>query len=544
MSKAHLIACFAAVMLLVGLAAGCGAHHQFGNDPSITYATNRSETPALEAGKYGSSFSGSFLTDPKTFNLWVADDADSSGIVGVLYDALEGRDSFTLKFEPRLATLPKISADGLTYTYTLRPNLKWSDGQPLTVDDIIFTLDVIFDPNVVSPLRESMEIPVKQANGLSKLEPFAYKKINNRTVQFTLPIVWAPAQAIFSFPIAPKHSLYSIYKAGGFNSAWGIDTPPKELVASGPYVMAQYLPLQRIIFKRNPYFWRSTPAGQRLPFFDRFDYIITPDTDAMVLNFRSGGSDSVTIPPQEYPSVDKYARRDNYTVVNRGTDWGFSYLGFNMNPGSIAMQKDPKLLKLFNDVRFRQACSYAIDRNTLVTSVLLGLGEPLYSPETAADTTYFDPHVQQYPYNLDKARALLKQAGLVPGANGMMTYEGEPVKFNIMTNVENQSRKAMQVIVASNLRQIGLDVTYTAISFNDLIRRSDAKPYDWQTVLMGFTGGPEPNDGAVIWRSTGDYHQWWPKEPKPATDWEARIDHDFDMGAQSLDPKKTQSLLR
>lgn len=529
---------WAALCLLVS---GCSEHHRFGNDPPIDYPTDHAIDPGVHPGEYGSAFSGSFLSDPKTFNLWVADDADSAGIVGVLYDTLIGQDSFTLKYIPRLAYLPKISTDGLTYTFTLRPNLKWSDGQPITADDVIFTLDVIFDPSIVTATREAIEIPVKQPDGTFKLEPFKYKKIDDRTVQFKLPIKWAPALSIFSLNIAPKHALYDIYKAGNFNSAWGTDTPTNQLVASGPFIISKYVPGQRIVYARNPYFWRTLSTGQKLPFLDRFNYVITPDTDAMVLNFRSGACDSVQVPLQQYPALARYAHRDNYTMISRGTDWGFTYLCFNQNPNSVAMKQDPKLLKLFSNQVFRQACSYAIDRDALCNSVFLGLAQPQWAPITPTDVNFYDPKVKQYPFNLSKAREMLEEIGLKPGANGMLTYEGEPVKFNIITNVENQNRKACEVIVANNLRQIGLDVTYTSMAFNDMIRRVDAAPYDWQASISGFTGGPEPQGVASLWRSDGQYHQWWPNEKTPSTPWEAKIDQDFNNGASVLDIKKRKA---
>ena len=525
-----------AILLLT--ISGCSQLHRFGNDPPLSYPTNHAVQPAVLPGKYGKEFSGSFLSDPKTFNYWVSDDADSGNITGMLYDTLNAQDSFTLQFKPRLAYLPKITNGGLTYTYTLRPNLKWSDGQPLTADDVIFTFDLLFDPRTTSIITEGIEIPVKQTDGKTKLVPFKYKELDSRTVQFTLPHKWAPAESMFIIPIAPKHALYSAFKAGSINNTWGIDTPPSQLVASGPFVMSEYVPQQRIVYKRNPYFWRKLDNGQQLPFIDRFNYTITPDIDAMVLNFTSGGSDSVSVSPSYYPGLARYAKRDNYTMIDSGMDWGFLYLCFNQNPNSVAMKPDLKLLKVFSDVRFRQACSYAIDRQSLCNSVFLGLAQPLYTPITSADVNYYDPNVQKYPYDPGKARQLLQAMGCKSGADGMLTYEGEPISFNILTNVENPVRKECQVIVANNLRQVGINATYTAINFNDLIRRVNGKPYDWQASLMGFTGGPEPNGDASLWRSDGDQHQWWPNEATPATPWEAQIDRDYNLGAEELDPKK------
>jgi peptide/nickel transport system substrate-binding protein len=198
---------------------------------------------------------------------------------------------------------------------------------------------------------------------------------------------------------------------------------------------------------------------------------------------------------------------------------------------------DKDLLAVFSDKRFRQACSYAIDRQSICNNVMLGLAHPLYSPVTPADPVYFDPKVRQYPYDPVKAKQLLIAMGLTQDASGMFCYHGKHITFNILTNTENQARKSITTILAADLQAVGIDAKFTPISFNDLIRRLDVAPYDWQAVFLGFTGGAEPNGGADMWRSPGQDHVWWPFQKKPATDWEARIDHDFSMGARVLDPK-------
>jgi peptide/nickel transport system substrate-binding protein len=475
-----------------------------------------------------------FLGDPKTFNCWIADDADSSALAGELFDSLEGRDAFTLKYIPRLAGLPKISADGLTYKYTLRPGLKWSDGVPLTVDDIIFTLQVIFDPTVQTSMRETMLVDVNRPDGSVKRVPFKWIKVDDRTILFVLPVKWAPAEEMFGFPIAPKHCLEQIYKSGQFNSAWSISTPPSQIVGSGPYLINRYAPAQRVILTPNPHFWR-TFGKQQLPYLSKFNYLIVPDSNAQVLNFRGGGSDTLSIPNLQYPTVAEYAKRDNYTVVARGANWGFSYLGFNLNPQA---KTDKRLLAVFDDVRFRQACSYAIDRQSICTNLLLGLSHPLYSPETPADNVYFDPKVKRYSYDPAKARQLLQQMGMVPGPGGMLLYQGKTVTFNVLTDTESAASKVLTTVVSADLKNIGIDAQFTAISFDDLVTRLDSPPYDWQALVLGFTGGPEPNDGADLWRSSGLDHVWHPAQKVPSTLWEARIDRDFTDGAHELDVAK------
>ncbi len=525
-----------AASLLLAAAAGCGHKEGGGNGTKIVYSTDHSVLPPLTPGKYGGSLVYAQPGDPKTFNQIVSDDASSTSVLAPLYDSLEALNSYTLKFEPRLAeSLPKISADGLTYTYTLRPGLKWSDGQPLTADDFIFTLDVIYDPKVQTLAREGLLIDVNQPDGTVKRVPFKYAKIDDRTLQFTLPVKWAPAESVFSISPIPKHILYAPYKAGKFNSSYGIDTPPAQLVSCGPYVMSQYAASQRIVYKPNPNYWRKTADGKQLPYMGTYTYSIVPNFNATTLAFRNGQDDVLDLTPDAYPALKKGEADSDYTVIDRGPSWGFSYLCFNMNPNA---KIDKNLVSLFSDVRFRQAISYAVNRQRICDDVYLGLAKPLYSPVTPADITYFNPNVAQYPYDIAKAKQMLLAMGLTPGPNGKLQWHGKEVKFNIITNAENAQRVAMATIISNDLQTLGLNAIFTPINFNDMIRRLDASPYQWEASIGGFVGGPEPNNAANIWRSSGPSHQWWPGQTKPATPWEAQIDKDFTMGAHELDPAK------
>jgi peptide/nickel transport system substrate-binding protein len=528
-----------------GATTGTGAGSGTNAAAAGTYASlmGKEEEPPSVAGRYGGDFKSASISDPKTFNLWVSAETSSSDVLNPLYEPLNQRNSYTLKFEPRLAALPEISADGLTYTYRLKEGLTWSDGRPLTADDVIFTLDVVFDPTTQTIMREGMMVDVVGADGSIKREPFKYRKVDGRTVEFTLPQKYAPAESIFSFPIAPRHKLEGPHKAGKFNSTWGVNTPPSELVSSGAWLIKEYAPGQRIVYTRNPRFSLKSKDGkqQPLPYLDQYVYLIVPDLNTTTLKFRSGDTDILGVQQPDYPGIKKDEEaKGTYEVMNRGPAWGFSYLGFNMNPES---KVDKNLIYLFRDVRFRRAVSHAVNRDRIANDLFLGLAQPSYGPVTPANKAFYNPDVPKYEYDLDKAKALLAEIGLKDANNnGILEYQGKDVKFNILTNTENGLRKQMATIVAEDLKNIGLGAQFTPINFNDLVRRLDSPPYDWQAVILGFTGGPEPNDGSNIWRSSGPSHQWWPKQKKPGTEWEAEIDKLWVQGAQELDPAKRKQI--
>lgn len=547
MKKPHVLIWAAAGLLLAGCSTGPprapesnpganGSNNGLRTEPG----SSSLEEPASTPGKYGGKITTANISDPKTLNRWVAAENSSGEILDPMYEALTQLNSYTLKYEPRLAEAPTVSSDGLVYTYKLRDGLVWSDGQPITADDVVFTLDVLYDRKVETISREALLVDVVQPNGKITQQPFKYRKVDERTVEFTLPQRYAPAELMFSFNIAPKHKLEAAYQAGKFNSTWGVDTPVSELVVSGPWTIAEYVPAQRVVFKRNPRYWKKDASGNSLPYLDNFVYLIVPDINTTTLKFRAGETDALAVQAPDYPDVKKREAGGGYQVINRGSEWGFQYLSFNMNPES---NLDKNLVALFSDVRFRQAVSHAVDRQRMADDIFLGLAKPLYGPISPSNTAFYNPNIPTFPYDLDKAKALLREIGLTDANNnGVLEFRGKEVRFNILTNTENNLRKSMTTIIVNDLRKIGLGAQFTPINFNDLVRRVDTRPYDWQACVLGFVGGVDPHGGSNIWRSSGPSHQWWPKQKTPATPWEAEIDRLWVQGAQELDPAKRKAI--
>ncbi|MFN3649969.1 MAG: ABC transporter substrate-binding protein [Armatimonadota bacterium] len=517
---------------------GGGLADNNGNSPGSI--SQGGPEPVTEPGKYGGTLTTSSISSPKTFNPLLAAETSSTEILDELFLPLNTLNYHTLEWEPRLAERPEISEDGLTYTYRLREGLKWSDGHPLTTDDVEFTMKVIYDPKIETPLREGKLIDVVQPDGSLKREQFKVTKVDDRTIQFTLPVKFAPADTVFAFPIIPKHKLESAYNAGRYNSTWTVSTPISQLVSSGAWVISEYVTDQRVVFSRNPHSWMTSDDGKPLPYLDKWVTLIVPDLNATILKFRNGDTDVTGVPQSEYPSIAEGEENGDYRVVNTGPGWGFNYLGFNLNPTSGV---DKNLIALFQDVRFRRAASHAVNRQRMVDEIFRGLARPLYGPVSPANSQFYFEDVPKYEYDLEKAKALLDEMGVKDtNGNGFRDYRGKEVKFNILTNNSNELRKSMATIVTYDLKQIGLNAQFSPIDFNALVGRLDAKPYNWEATILGFTGGPEPYAGSNIWRSSAPQHQWWPKQTKPATEWEAEIDQLWSQGAQELDPVKRKAI--
>jgi peptide/nickel transport system substrate-binding protein len=539
---------------------GCGGSEKFA-DNSTNNATNTAthtasptsaEEPPSQPGKYGGTLTEDSISDPKTFNLWVAAETSSTGAVGPLYDALIGLNAYTLKWEGHLAELPEISEDGLTWTFQLKPNLKWSDGQPITADDVIFTLTALYDEKVLTNMRESMMLDAPNGKGGFKRVPLEYRKVDARTVEFKFPVPYAPARNILNFPIAPKHKLEPAYREGQpsrtrFNSTWGVNTDVTQLVASGPWVLESYKPGQRLVYKRNPNYWKKDAQGRPLPYLDRYVTLIVPDTNAALLKFRSGETDVLAISQYtDYPNLKRGEAQGNYKIYNSGPTWSTSFLSLNMNPNSKPARRDPDKIKLFQDVRFRRALSHAVDRDRIIKTIFLGLAQPLYTPETPANKMFFNPDAPKWEHNVAAAKKLMTEIGLTDSNdNGILELNGKDIRINILTNVENKTRIAMATIIADDLKKVGIGATFTPITFNKLVSLLDPKPpapYDWEAIVLGFTGGPEPNDGRNVWNSSGNLHQWNPYQKTPATAWEKEIDDIFRLGAQEMDETKRKAM--
>ncbi len=555
--------------LAATLISGCGGQEKFANsnvavsdqdrtDKDLAIAQNGAVVePASLPGKYGGKMTDASPGDPKTFNLWVAGDATSSGAVGALYSALIERNSYTLQWESALAELPKVSADGLTWTFTMKPGLKWSDGAPITVDDVIFTLDVIYDEKVQTNFREGMILDAPDGKGGFKRVPLKYRKVDGANVEFKFPVKYAPARDILNFSIAPKHKLEKLWKQGqpketAFNPAWGVDVDVKELVSSGPWIITDYKPGQRIVYGRNPNYWKKSDTGQQLPFLDQYVNLIVPDFNTTTLKFLAGDTDVLSVQQTDYKTVKAKEKSGNFTVRNLGPTFSTAYLGFNLNMQSKPAKENPELFKLFNDTRFRQAVSHAVDRDKLVRNVYDGLARPGYGPESPANKVFYSDEVPKTTFDLEKAKSLLAEIGLKDGnGDGILELpSGKPVTFNIITNVENKLRVGIATIVSSDLRKIGIDAKFTPLAFNSVISKLDNKPqpgkpyppFDWQAVILGWTGGIEPNNGKNIWMSAGNFHQWDPYQQKPHRPWEAKIDELFRQGAQELDETKRKAI--
>lgn len=490
------------------------------------------------------------LKGPKTFNPVIAQDATSSSIGGMIFAGLTEQNPFTGEIKPALAKSWEISEDKLRIVFTLKEGLKWSDGHPLTAEDVDFTYNQLyFNEAIPTGMRDVLRIG--QSRALPKV-----RKLNDLQIEFTLPEPFAPFLGTTGTEILPAHILKETVEKKDwdgnllFLSTWSVDTPAEKIIASGPYRLKNYATSQRVVFEKNPYYWEQA-AGVRLPYIDRVIWEIVESTDTSLLQFRSGSLDSVSVSPEYFSLLKREEDRGNFTIYNGGPDYGTNYVTFNLNTGSRDGKPlvDPIKSRWFNNLKFRQAIAYGIDRERMVNNIYRGLGQQQTSFVSVQSPFYYEG-LKGYDYDPEKAKQLLTEAGFrYNNRQQLIDDRGNRVNFRLITNSGNKIRESMGSQIAEDLGKIGIKVDFSPLAFNVVVDRL-SNSLEWECVLLGFTGGNEPNSGANIWFPDGNLHMFNQKPQagqKPLVGrkvdpWEEEIGQLFIKGARELDPKKRKAI--
>ena len=475
-------------------------------------------------------------SDPKTLNPALVQETSSSAVIGELFTGLVKIDPKTLEVEPDLAVSWEHSKDGKVWIFHLRRGVKWSDGKPFTADDVVFTFNgIYFNKSIPTPVRDTLLV-----NG----KPFKVEKIDNYTVKFVLPETFAPFLRTLTVAILPKHKLERYVKNGTFLSAWNVNTPPKDIVGTGPYRLKEYIKGERVVWEANPYYYEKDPKGVRLPYIRKKIGLIIPDPDTALMKFLAGKVDILGVGARELLTLFVQAKDKPIKVYDLGATPSLTFLVFNENPhAGIPKYK----IKWFRNPKFRWAISHAIDREGIVNLVYGGLAKPLYGPVSPANKWIYKSDLfPPIDYNLKKAKQLLEEIGFKDrdGDGILEDPQGHKLEIILLTNAGNKEREAIGNIIKQDLERIGIKVYFQPLDFNNLVRLLTSPPYKWEAVIIGLTGSVDPHFGRNVWCSWGSLHMWYPLQKKPSTRWEARVDKLFEEAAITLDQNKRRELYR
>ncbi len=474
-----------------------------------------------DIGRPGGRLVVALRAEPKTINPLTAADAPSREVLAVMQADLIHINRATQLTEPALAKSWKISPDGLRYTLTLRKGLRFSDGHPLDADDVLFTFRVNLDEKVHAAQRDLLTVGGK---------PITVRKIDAQTLVFQLAKPDGVEERLFDgVAILPRHLLEKPYDDGKLDQLWSLSTPPNEWAGLGPFRLKEYVPGQKLVLERNPYYWKTDSKGNRLPYLDELDFLFVPSADAQVLRFQSGETDLITrLGAENFSALSRQER--GYTMADAGPGLEYNFLFFNLNDlGEKSSPEMARKQKWFRDAKFRQAVCAAIDRQAIVRLVYQGRAAALWGPVTPGDRRWVDAAIPHPPRSLERARALLKEAGFSwsTAANGDLTLldpDGKPVEFSILTSSSNADRIKMATLIQDDLKQLGMQVQVITLEFRSLIDRIlQTKEYD--ACVLGLASfDTDPNSDLNVWLSSGGTHLWNPSQAHPATPWEAEID--------------------
>ena len=537
---AALGACLLGGLLVLGLSA-CNPAPSPRPEGTVAPIPEDALVVDFPAGEYGATIVETLAGDLATVNPLVNESAAGSAVIGRILDSLVTLDPRTGEVIPNLAKSWQISDDNLQYTFHLRRGVHWSDGQPFTADDVLFTWGTFFakdlDPDSGEPRRDAhgrIQYRYTSRSTFGQLingqEP-RVEKLDDYTVRFTTPEVYAPFLLFGGGEeILPKHILQASFDDGTLMDQWSVETAinePWKIVGLNMYVLEAYRPGERIVFAKNPNYWKVNRAGERLPYVQRVITKIVQDVNSSNVAFAQGLTDFESIAPDNVAWVKRGEARFDYTILDMGPSNQTNFIWFNLNPGQNedgVPYVEPHKFAWFSDQRFRQAISYGINREGIVRGVYFNRADLLHGYVSPKRQFWYNDAIRKYPYSPEHSRALFAEMGFSSRAGKLHDRDGNPVSFSLMTNSSNGLRVEMATVYKENMADLGIEVELQFLDFNTIINKT-SDSFTYEACMLGLGGGaPDPYAGKDILMSGGRLHQWYPQQPEPATEWEARID--------------------
>lgn len=423
--------------------------------------TETSKNNAAKEKAYGDIIVQGGIGDASNLIPLLASDKPSHDIAGLVYNSLVKYDK-NINTVGDLAESWEVAPNGLMITFRLRRGVKWHDGQPFTAADVLYTYQVTVDPKTPTAYAGDF-LKVKKAEVL-----------DDYTFRITYDKPFAPALVSWGASILPKHLL----------SGTDITRSPltRHPIGTGPYKFKEWVAGQKIVLVANPDYFEGRP------YIDGYITRIIPDMATMFLELRGQGIDISGLSPLQYTrQTESKLFQKNFNKY-RYLSFAYTYLGYNL--------KNP----LFTDKKVRQAISYAINKEAIISGVLLGLGKPATGPFKPGTWPY-NGNIKIYNFDQQKAKDLLREAGWKDiNGDGVLEKDGKPFVFELVTNQGNETRQKCAEIIQRQLAEVGITVKIRILEWasfvNDFIgkRRFDA-------VIMGWTIPSDP-DAYDVWHSS------------------------------------------
>ncbi len=456
----------------------------------------------LELGVRGGTLRVAVLSGPIGWNPYTTDhDPGTAWFTNRMFRGLVEIDPITGEIVPSLAKAFDPSADRLTYTFHLRQGVKWSDGEPITADDVVFTYnDIILNMAVDTAVRDTLKLP----DGTFP----ACAKVDDYTVTFTMSTTFRPILHSLTFKIVPQHVLEARVSAGLFDEAWSLGMRAS-LVVNGPWIPESFVESGSVTLRRNPHYWVYDSAGTRLPYFDRVIVWVRPSSEVRLTQFFMRDIDVHDPFPNSVDDLLSLSADGEITVLDTDDPtYGVTWLMLNGNAGSSFLI-DAEKRALYADPAFRKAVAHCIDRELMIARVLLGRGVPQWSPVSIPSPFFAGRSghggsitgpttVGILPdYSISQARLLLDGLGIVDqdGDGHRDLQSGNQLAMEIAYPSSRHDPILFQLaeVIRSGLLSAGLNVRFRLFdTAEDLVTILDESTVD--LVVFGSPGSPEPND--------------------------------------------------
>ena len=499
----------------------------------------------FEAGKVGGTYNDFIMGEPKSFNMLVAEkDGTTAGVVAPMVQYLADYDIITREWKPHIADFEiQIDEDAgtLDVIYTLRDDLYWSfyeNSRPrvkVTSDDVVFWYNEIEgDEDCGSSSYNSQFMPMDDGTEAR----ITIEKIDGARFVFHFPQLVAEPILHTNMNFGPRFLYKAAKDAGGADAVKNLFTVaanPRDIPSCGPYFLTEYVPGQRLVYKRNPDYWDKDENGESHYYPEERISQIVGDTNTGYLLFKQGKIEDYSFAPEQLEEAVKNARNaltpdgkpsgagssDGYTVFNADGSMNASFWSFNQNPRNA----DEPFYKWFTKKEFRQAMSCLLNRERIIRQTYRGLAEPTYSFFPEVNRYYNEDIILQYRYSHAHAQKLLQAAGFSMRSDGILyDQDGNKVEFDLTLNGSDTISSDIAQIIIDECKKEGITVTPRHTDFQKIVDQLMSS-YDWQSIIIGFGGGSLfPTQGSNVWVSDGNLHLWYPLQKSPATDWEARVD--------------------
>ncbi len=425
----------------------------------------KSQINAMAVRKGGTLIEGG-VSDVRTFNPVLQTDTTSGLINDLVYNGLVDVDPDTLQPVPALAEKFETSADGKTYTFTLRQGVKWHDGSPFTADDVKFSYESGYmNGETGTPRAGTLK---ERIAGIEVRDP--------RTVVFTLKDVVAP--------FLVSNATYAIISKKAFEGIppkeWRTAAPSQNPVGTGPFKFKSYKQGDNVTLDGNPDYFRGATA------LGTYIYKVVKDSSVLAQQLKTGEADFGAVSADAYEDVRKSANVD----VLAYDSFSMNYMGYNL---------DMTKTTLFQDVKVRQALFYAIDREAVAAKIYNGLTTVAIGTQPVLSWAYQpDKITTKFAYDTKRAEALLDEAGWRKGADGIRAKDGKRLSFALWSQAGNKPREQYGLVLQEGWKAIGVEMTPKFEEFSVFLER--LAKFDFDMILSGFSWGTDP-DQQTMWDS-------------------------------------------